>query len=88
MPKDTATLVDVIDALVSLGGEADSHDIKKKVIAKRGNILPDGYSYWSSYEKSIDQVIHFHCSQCAKFKGAEYFVQVSRGRYRLASRPR
>jgi predicted HNH restriction endonuclease len=83
--QGTVTVDEVIDALKALGNEADSDEIKSRVISERGvDVLPKSYSTWESYRNTIDQLIHYHCPQCDKFKRKEvYFEQVSRGRYRL-----
>lgn len=88
--QGTVTVDEVIDALRELGNEADSDEIKSRVISKRGaDVLPKSYSTWESYRNTIDQLIHYHCPQCDKFKRKEvYFEQVSRGRYRLVDSER
>lgn len=81
----TVTVGEVITALSGLGGEADSSEIKERVISNRGGGLPSRYTYWESYRNTIDQVIHHYCRQCKKFlHGDAHFQQISPGRYRLA----
>lgn len=88
--KGTVTIDEVINVLEELGGEADSDEIKMRLISKRGvDILPNSYSSWESYRSTIDQLIHYHCPQCDKFKRKEiYFEQVRWGRYRLVNTKR
>lgn len=85
LKSGTVTVNEVSSALEELGGEADSDEIKKKVISRRGaDTLPNSYSSWESYLNTIDQLIHYHCPQCDKFQNKKtLFYQVSRGRYRL-----
>lgn len=79
------TAHEVVDVLEYLGGEADSSKIKKEIVSRRGDVLPEGYDNWNSYRNTIDQVIQYHCPDCRKFLGKDvYFAQVARGRYRLA----
>ncbi len=82
--SESVDLNEVISALMELGGEADSSDIKKKIHENRNRIMPSGYSYWESYQNTIDQVIQQHCPECEKFNGrTARFEQVKRGRYKL-----
>ncbi len=63
----SVTLDEVVNVLREIGGEADLHEIRNRIVESRGGLLRKEYSSWLIYKTVINQVIQYHCPQCKKF---------------------
>ncbi len=78
----SVSLDDVVTALGELGGEAQSYQIKDKIIENFGGV-PDNYKNSTSFRETIQVIIQEHCPQENKYSKTPVFQKTARGRFRL-----
>lgn len=90
--SEPVNVMDILVALMDLGGEADVGRIKDGVTKSRGGI-PKQYKNENSWRNTIQRIIEDHCPQAADYDGSKppLFERVPHGRYRViptADRPK
>lgn len=78
------TLEMVIEALNQLGGEAQSVEIKNRLLENLGGV-PENYKDKTSFYETIQVIIQTHCPVEKKYKYfRNVFTKVGRGRFILS----
>ena len=82
MQTGSLTIEELVEAFVSLGGEADWGDVQTTILAERGNSTAP-YKDKVNFDTTLWQVLYRHCPGFAKYTGNAVFQRTGNSRYRL-----